>query len=111
MPFSYASANGNAVVAVQSRDSVRQLKEDTSFSLLRNEIWLVQTPQTFKIEQLRKAYLQAYSPAFTDDAGVVEHSGEKINLVDGDYQNIKITYPEDLIIAEMLLKTKAVKAI
>ena len=102
--FSQASANGNAIVAVKSRDSVRQLKDGSSVSLLREDIWLVQTPQTFQISQLRQAYQLPYSPAFTDDASVVEQSGRKIYLVEGDYQNIKITFPEDHIIAETLLK-------
>ncbi len=107
--FTHAAEHGNAVVAVPSRDSVRQLKADTSFSLLRNEIWLVQTPQTFRIAQLRNAYQQTYSAAFTDDAGVVEQSGEKIHLVEGSYQNIKITFPEDVAIAALLLKADGSK--
>jgi 2-C-methyl-D-erythritol 4-phosphate cytidylyltransferase len=94
---------GNAVTAVKSRDSVRQLKNNISTSLLRDEIYLVQTPQTFQSSQLKKAYLQPYGPHFTDDASVVEQTGIAINLIEGSYSNIKITFPEDIAIGEMLL--------
>jgi 2-C-methyl-D-erythritol 4-phosphate cytidylyltransferase len=103
--YQLAATNGNAVVAVKSRDSVRQLKGDTSMALTRDEIYLVQTPQTFQSAQLKKAYQQAYTTNFTDDASVVEATGVKINLVEGSYQNIKITFPEDIAIAELLLKS------
>lgn len=104
--YQYAAENGNAVVAVQSRDSVRQLREGVSGALLRSEIYLVQTPQTFNMKQLSEAYKQPYSDAFTDDASVVEKAGFAINLIEGAYTNIKITYPEDIAIAELLLNKK-----
>jgi 2-C-methyl-D-erythritol 4-phosphate cytidylyltransferase len=104
--YQHAAAHGNAVVAVKSRDSIRQLKGDTSTALTRDEIYLVQTPQTFQSAQLTQAYQQAYDSKFTDDASVVEATGIKINLVEGDYQNIKITFPEDIAIAELLLKNR-----
>lgn len=104
--YQHAAENGNAVVAVKSRDSIRQLKGDTSVALTRDEIYLVQTPQTFQSAQLKKAYQQPYHTKFTDDASVVEETGIKISLVEGDYQNIKITFPEDIAIAELLLKNK-----
>ena len=94
---------GNAVVAVKSRDSVRQIKDNRSVSLLRDEIYLIQTPQTFQFDQLHKAYHQPYQESFTDDASVVEKTGVNINLVGGSYQNIKITFPEDIAIAAFLL--------
>jgi 2-C-methyl-D-erythritol 4-phosphate cytidylyltransferase len=98
-----AAEAGSGVVAVKSRDSVRSLRNGRSESLLRDEIYLVQTPQTFKSHLLKKAYLQPYDAAFTDDASVAERDGMLIELVEGSYQNIKITYPEDIAIAEMLL--------
>ncbi len=101
--YEYALEHGNAVVAVKSRDSVRQLRDGVSACLLREEIYLVQTPQTFQSVQIKKAYAQAYDGKFTDDASVVEEMGEKINLIDGSYRNIKITFPEDIAIAELLL--------
>lgn len=102
--YQQAAEYGNAVVAVKSRDSIRQLKGDTSTALTRDEIYLVQTPQTFQFAQLKKAYEQPFDSTFTDDASVVEAMGIKINLIEGDYRNIKITFPEDIAIAELLLK-------
>lgn len=102
--YDTAEQYGNAIVAIQSRDSVRQIRENRSQSLNRDEIYLIQTPQTFQASQLKKAYLQPYQENFTDDASVVEQTGVNINLISGSYQNIKITYPEDIAIAEFLLK-------
>ena len=99
-----AALNGNGVVAVKSRDSIRQLKGGKSVALTRDEIYLVQTPQTFQSAQIKKAYEQPYTPKFTDDASVVEAMGESIHLVDGSYKNIKITFPEDIAIVELLMK-------
>jgi 2-C-methyl-D-erythritol 4-phosphate cytidylyltransferase len=96
---------GNAIVAIKSRDSVRQIKDNRSLSLVRDEIYLIQTPQTFQSAQLKQAYLQPYQDNFTDDASVVEQTGVNINLINGSYQNIKITFPEDIAIAEFLLKS------
>ncbi len=101
--YQYAAVNGNAIVAVQSRDSIRQVKNELSAALVRDEIYLVQTPQVFKSDILRLAYEQQYEPEFTDDASVVEQLGININIVAGNHTNIKITYPEDIAIAEMLL--------
>jgi 2-C-methyl-D-erythritol 4-phosphate cytidylyltransferase len=104
--YEYAATHGNAVVAVKSRDSVRQVKEGLSAALIRDEIYLIQTPQTFTATQLNQAYQQIYTDAFTDDASVVEKAGFTINLVEGNYTNIKITFPEDIAIAELLLSKK-----
>jgi 2-C-methyl-D-erythritol 4-phosphate cytidylyltransferase len=101
--YQQAAAYGNAVVAVKSRDSVRSLRNGKSESLLRDEIYLVQTPQTFQSDLLKKAYLQEFNTGFTDDASVAEKAGTPIHICEGSYQNIKITYPEDIAIAEMLL--------
>jgi 2-C-methyl-D-erythritol 4-phosphate cytidylyltransferase len=104
--YNHAVQHGNAVVAVKSRDSIRQVKNEASMSLLRDEIYLVQTPQTFQSAQLKKAYEQPYDPKFTDDASVVEETGVAIKLVAGDYRNIKITFPEDIAIAELLMRQR-----
>ena len=104
--YQHAGQYGNAVTAVKSRDSVRQLVNHTSVSLIRDHIYLIQTPQTFKAGLLKKAYEQPYSEKFTDDASVVEESGMEIQLTEGNYQNIKITFPEDIAIAELLLNKK-----
>jgi 2-C-methyl-D-erythritol 4-phosphate cytidylyltransferase len=101
-----AAEHGTAVVAVKSRDSIRQVKEGRSVSLIRDEIYLVQTPQTFQASLLRKAYEQPFDTKFTDDASVVEQYGAEIILTEGDHSNIKITFPEDIAIAELLLSKK-----
>jgi 2-C-methyl-D-erythritol 4-phosphate cytidylyltransferase len=103
--YLHSAKHGNAVTAVKSRDSIRQLKNKVSVSLLRDEIYLVQTPQTFQSAQIKKAYLQDYDAGFTDDASVVEKTGISINIIEGDYRNIKITFPEDILIAEAILKS------
>ena len=105
--YQYAQKHGNAVTAVKSRDSVRQLVNNRSVNLLRDQIYLIQTPQTFKASLLKKAYQQSYSEHFTDDASVVEQNGVEIHLTEGSHQNIKITFPEDIAIAELLLNKKA----
>lgn len=105
--FKYAGINGNAIAAVKSRDSIRKLKNSMSTALIRDEIYLVQTPQTFRSALLREAYQQQYTDDFTDDASVVERLGVNINIVEGSYTNLKITFPEDIAIAEMLLKQKS----
>ncbi len=102
--YQHAFAHGNAITAVKSRDSVRRFNSVVSESLFRDEIYLVQTPQTFRSTQIKKAYLQPYHIKFTDDASVVEETGVMINLIEGSYSNIKITYPSDIAIAELLIK-------
>lgn len=104
--YQYAETYGNAVVAVKSRDSVRRVIGKKSSALKREEIYLVQTPQTFRYSQLKTAYEQPYNDNFTDDASVVEAAGYDINLIEGNDTNIKITFPEDIAIAELLLSRK-----
>lgn len=102
-----AAEHGSAVTAVKSRDSIRQVTDGTSTSLNRDSIYLVQTPQTFQAALLKKAYEQQYTDNFTDDASVVEQSGAKITLIEGDHSNIKITFPQDIAIAEALINKKS----
>ncbi|NEM96143.1 2-C-methyl-D-erythritol 4-phosphate cytidylyltransferase [Pontibacter burrus] len=98
--FETAATYGSAVVAVSPKDSIRELTADGSIAVLRANYKLVQTPQIFSAAILHKAYEQPEQEYFTDDASVVESIGEKIMLVEGSYRNIKITTPEDLILAE-----------
>lgn len=102
--FEEAEENGNAVCCIKPSDSVRRLKGDQSKIINRDELVLVQTPQAFEISQLRKAYQQSYRAKFTDDASVVEKAGFKINLIEGERNNLKITFPEDLELAHFLLR-------
>jgi len=102
--FQMAAQNGNAIAAIQPVDSVRRKTiSNATEAINRDELFLIQTPQTFQISQLRKAYLQVFRNDFTDDASVVEKAGFTINLVEGERSNIKITYPQDLELASFLL--------
>jgi 2-C-methyl-D-erythritol 4-phosphate cytidylyltransferase len=101
--FEEAERSGNAVAAIKSRDSVRQNTGTHTIPLDREEIYLIQTPQTFSSEILKKAYTQEYRNEFTDDASVAEKIGIKINLIDGETRNFKITFPEDIRLAEIYL--------
>lgn len=101
--FLTAEELGNAIAAIKSKDSVRQSDGKTSRALNRDEIFLVQTPQTFSSEILHKAYQQEFRNEFTDDASVVEQMGIAINIIEGDHQNIKITFPEDIQLAHFYL--------
>ncbi|MGN0214596.1 MAG: 2-C-methyl-D-erythritol 4-phosphate cytidylyltransferase [Muribaculaceae bacterium] len=100
-----AEAKGNAIPVVHVTDSVRQVVDDCCHSvpLNRDSLRAVQTPQVFDAVALRNAYDADYSPFYTDDASVLEHNGGVINLIDGEVTNIKITHPNDLTIAEMLM--------
>lgn len=101
--FQAAYSHGAAVAAVVPKDSVRGLNQQGSYALNRSRLRLVQTPQCFEIGLLRRAYQLPELPTFTDDASVVEDL-HPIQLVEGDYRNLKITTPEDLLIAEALMR-------
>ena len=94
---------GSAIPCVDARDSVRLVHATGHKSIKRSEIKLVQTPQTFQSSILLPAYKTNYQEEFTDDASVVEATGYEVHLVDGEQNNIKITTPLDLAIAEELL--------
>ena len=85
-------------------ETVRQLKSDGSITVPRDHYRLVQTPQTFDIQLLKAANRQPYNDGFTDDASVVESYGHDITLVEGNRENIKITTPYDIVVAEALCK-------
>lgn len=86
-------------------ETVRHLTEKGSETVPRDRYKLVQTPQVFDVSLLRRAYQQEYTDLFTDDASVVEALGEKVCLVKGNRENIKLTTPFDLKLAEMLCLT------
>ncbi|MBC7381460.1 MAG: 2-C-methyl-D-erythritol 4-phosphate cytidylyltransferase [Bacteroidia bacterium] len=98
-----AEEKGNAVAVVRLKDSIRKVELLGNHSVNRNNYYLVQTPQTFHTKNIQAAYANANHFNFTDDAGVIDEAGGKINLLEGDYKNIKITSPEDLIIAKVFL--------
>lgn len=101
--FEMAVEKGNALPVIPVSESVRIIENNSNHILDRTGVMLVQTPQTFRTELIKKAYQLAESDKFTDDASVLESFGEKIQLVEGNRENIKITYPEDLIFAESIL--------
>lgn len=95
--YDTAARTGSAVACVPVKDSVRQVGPDSSSTALdRSTLRLIQTPQTFNLSQFRQAFQTAEQPFFTDCASVMEHAGFPITLVDGSYENIKITTPDDL---------------
>lgn len=99
-----ASILGNAIPVIPVSESVRWYNNnENSKPLNRNNIWLVQTPQTFKISLIKRAYEQPYSEDFTDDASVFEKMENSVFLTQGNRENIKITWLEDLAMAEFFM--------
>lgn len=95
---------GSAVASVPFKDSIRQMTGKTrNAACAREQYRLIQTPQTFRTELLREAYEKLGEKTFSDDASVVEYHGHTVYLIEGEYRNIKVTTPEDLVVAEALL--------
>ena len=93
------------IPAVTPVETVRLRKADGSTRLYpRDDCYLVQTPQVFDLQLLKRAYRQPYCERFTDDASVVEQMGQSIHLVEGSRDNIKLTTPRDMELAEVLLR-------
>lgn len=105
--YQHTNHYGSALPVVTATDSIRKGSFTQHEVLNRNEIHLVQTPQCFLQPQLQQAFLQPESPAFTDEATVVEAAGFTVQLCEGDYNNIKITRPSDLLLAEAILRQRA----
>ncbi|SMG50281.1 2-C-methyl-D-erythritol 4-phosphate cytidylyltransferase [Marivirga sericea] len=105
--YEQAKEKKAVVTAVLMKDSVRQIDEKGgSKNIDRSSLRMIQTPQTFDAKLLKAAYNTEFKSFFTDDASVVESYGHSVTLIEGQYQNIKITTPEDLLIAEALLEAK-----
>ena len=104
-----ALESGTAVPAVACKDSVRLLTSNGNKILNRNRVMLIQTPQTFHSKILLPAYQIDYKDKFTDEATVVEAFGLKINLIEGEEDNIKITTPTDLFIADLIQQNRTPK--
>ncbi|MGQ7869032.1 2-C-methyl-D-erythritol 4-phosphate cytidylyltransferase [Sunxiuqinia sp. sy24] len=102
--FQVALEEGNALPVAPVVESLRQVDTDSSRHVDRSQFRLVQTPQTFQTSTIKKAYQQPEHDFFTDDASVCEAAGISIHLVDGNPENIKITTPVDLLMAEVLLE-------
>ena len=107
--YQQAVEKGSAIPAVSSTDTVR-ITEGTKHHVVdRANVMMIQTPQTFNAALLKKAFEQVYQPSFTDEANVLEASGKEVYLIEGEYENIKITRPLDLAIAEYILAKRASK--
>ena len=105
--FQQAALHGSAVASVPLKDSIRKVVGDRSEACEREKYHLIQTPQTFRTDLLWDAYEVSTGKAFSDDASVIEHSGHRVHLIKGDYSNLKVTTPEDLVIAEALVARAA----
>jgi len=103
--FTGAEKYGNAVPVLNPADSLRMITEQGNIPVNRLYLRIIQTPQVFSAQLIKKAYLQDYNSDFTDDATILEKTGESIHLVEGNRENIKITNPEDMLVAEALLNS------
>lgn len=101
--YDAAVSKGIAIPAIDSKDSLRVVMKNGNKIIDRQKVKLIQTPQTFHSKILLPAYKIDYKVKFTDEASVVEYYGMKVNLVEGEEKNIKITTPLDLQLAESLL--------
>lgn len=108
----YAAAieDGNAVPAIAAVDTIRIETVNGNELIDRARVRIIQTPQTFYSDLIKAAFEQDYSESFTDEAAVVEKLGVKINLIEGEATNIKITRPVDLVIAEKILEEREMNA-
>jgi 2-C-methyl-D-erythritol 4-phosphate cytidylyltransferase len=105
--FRLAAVHQSAVAAVRLKESIRMTDQDNTKAMDRSRFRLIQTPQTFQVDLIRRAYQMKEDTSLTDDASVAERAGHIISLFEGSYENIKITTPEDLIVAEALLNKKS----
>ena len=105
--FLEAENNTAVIPVVAPIDSYRIVEGDNSRIIDRSALRMVQTPQVFQAEALRKAYEQPFSSTFTDDASVMEAAGHKVTLVEGERENIKITTPSDMLIAEAIINAES----
>ena len=102
--FDAARMHGAALPVLPVTDTLRFVDDEGGHNVQRNNYRTVQTPQTFDIQQIKRAFNTEYSDNFTDDASVAEAAGMKITMVDGNRENIKLTTPYDLLFAEFLCK-------
>lgn len=102
-----AERTGAAIIGVPAKDTIKKVSNNKVLETIeRSGLWIVQTPQAFRISLLAAAYKKAEDEDYigTDDASLVERLGEPITMVEGDYDNIKLTTPEDLFFAEAILQ-------
>jgi 2-C-methyl-D-erythritol 4-phosphate cytidylyltransferase len=104
--FRDALTFGNAIPVITVNESVRWVDGKKNQPIDRDRLRIVQTPQIFEASMIKRAYQRVNREIFTDDASVVEAMGETIHLFEGNRENIKITYPYELQLAEVLIKTR-----
>jgi 2-C-methyl-D-erythritol 4-phosphate cytidylyltransferase len=95
---------GNAIPVIPVNESIRWSEGKKNQTINREHLRIVQTPQVFEANLIKRAYNRISNDSFTDDASVLEAMGETIHLFEGNRENIKITHPDDLLIAHALLK-------
>ena len=100
-----AAEKGVAVPCISVNESLRKISNNVNNYVNRHEYKIIQTPQCFLVSKIKKAFEQDYHPSFTDDATVLETIGEKIVLVEGNEENIKITSPHDMLLAAAMLQS------
>ncbi|MFM8914112.1 MAG: 2-C-methyl-D-erythritol 4-phosphate cytidylyltransferase [Flammeovirgaceae bacterium] len=104
--FRLAAIHKCAIAAVRLKESIRMTDQDNTKAVDRSRFRLIQTPQTFEVDLIKSAYEIKEDPSLTDDASVAERAGNIISLFEGSYENIKITTPEDLVVAEALMQSR-----
>jgi len=104
--FRLAHLHQSAIAAVKLKESIRITDEDKTQAVDRSKFRIIQTPQTFQVSLIKKAYEMPEDLSLTDDASVAERAGHNISLFEGSYENLKITTSEDLIVAEALLNAR-----
>jgi 2-C-methyl-D-erythritol 4-phosphate cytidylyltransferase len=106
-----AAKKGASICAVPVKDTIKRVHDETvEETVERSSLWAVQTPQGFRLPLLQEAHEQAYQQSFlgTDDASLIERLGKEVGVVQGSYYNIKVTTPEDLIVAESFLNRERI---
>ncbi len=104
--FEQTIEKGSAIPAVTCTDSVRILNNDSHKAINRDQVKIIQTPQTFLSAILIPAFNQPYQEFFTDEATVVESLGQAVHLIEGEYNNLKVTRPADLLLANAILEER-----
>ena len=101
--FKMTREKGNAIPIIPITDSLRRVDANSTTAVDRKNMYAVQTPQCFASELIKKAYKQNFSASFTDDASVLEKTGASLNFVQGNRENIKVTFPDDLTYIDAIL--------
>ncbi len=103
--YDQALAKGSAIPSIAAHDSIRMMEGTQHKVIDRNQVRIIQTPQTFRSAIILSAFIEE-EESFTDEATVVEASGTSVHLIEGEYSNIKITRPVDLLVAEKILEER-----